>query len=366
MPRSSKSSGQRGSKTRGLRPWSKKRGERLLGHALGGLVGEAVFYLCLFLAGVFVLSLVLISRLAPEAAADVSAESVGGGLSAWVFGTLGVASISIGTGGLLYRLSRLGTSTEWRSAMVNRAGTLEIIGPSSDDVPKLPSVPQSTELSDSPGERLTYRLPAKKDRGVGLLGAATLAMIWNAVWFVLLAVSISGFWYGAPRWVLTGLLLPFAAIGIWVFRYLLAQLRQSAGVGPTIVEIDEHPLVPGQTYRIYVAQTGRLTLKRLNVHLLCEEESFYRQGTDVRVEKHVAFRELLFAEKNVRVDRRHPWEQQLSVALPQTAMHSFAGMHNAVRWSIVISGEARPWPSFCRSFPVIVHPQALPLRRSPR
>ena len=347
------------------RPWSKKRGKRLLGNTFAGIAGEVAFYAFLFLLGVFGLSLVLINELAPERVSNVPTEALQTDLSTWVMGILSVAAIITGGATLVYRLMRLGASSERRSAMASRAGSIEMIGPTSQDGPKLPSVPRGSSITESPGERLTYRLATEKTES-GIAGPATLALLWSSVWFVLLAVVVSGFWYGRPRWILAMLLIPFAMIGVWSFRFFLAQLRQHAGVGPTIVEISNHPLFPGKQYRLFVSQTGRLKLKRLTVQLTCEEETFYRQGTDVRVDRHEAIRQVLYKERNVSVDPKAPWEQQLELDLPANVMHSFVGTHNAIRWKIVIIGESRPWPSFCRSFPVVVHPPGLPPKRNPR
>ncbi len=295
------------------RPWSKKRGKRIAGVALRGVAGEAAFYVGLFLLGVFGLSLVLISQFAPERAPDVSPEALASDVGTWIFGILSLAAIGSGAGRLIFRLMTLGASNERRSAMKSRASSLEI-SPAADDssqLPRLPTVPRGRSMTDSPGERLRYRLAPKSAQSAELAGPATLALLWNAVWFVLLAVVISGFWYGRPRWILAGLLLPFAGIGWWSFRFFLMQLKQQAGVGQTIVEISDHPLVPGQQFQLFVSQTGRLRLKRIRVQLTCEEETFYRQGTDVRVERHEAFKQELHRQSNVRVDPQAPWEQQL-------------------------------------------------------
>ncbi|QDT13225.1 hypothetical protein [Stieleria marina] len=348
------------------RPWSKKRGKRFASTALRGVAGEVVFYTGLFLSGVFLLSLVLINRFAPDRVVSVSPQALSGSWNFWIFGVLSLAAIGSGVGGLIYRLSQLRTSSERRSAIAGRAEAIEIIGPNPDRLPKLPTVPRGQSLTDSPGERQTYRLAPERPHGSDIAGPAVLALLWNSVWFVLLAVVVSGFWFGRPRLVLMGLLFPFAGIGIWSFRSFVRQLRQTAGIGPTIVEISNHPLIPGQQYRLFVSQAGRLRLRKVSVCLTCEEETFYRQGTDVRVERHEAFTQEILTEGNVRVDPQAPWEQQLVIDLPPNAMHSFVGSHNAIRWKIVVSGEARPWPSFCQSFPVVVHPPGVPLKRSPR
>ena len=347
-----------------LRPWSKKRGGRTLGNALTGVAGEVAFYALLILLGVFGFSLVLINQFAPDSI-RVPSEALSTNLSSWIFGILSVASIITGGIGFVFRLIKVGASSERRSAFAERAGAIEMIGPTSDDIPSLPSVPRGRSLTDSPGERLTYRLPPEKSEG-GIAGPATLALLWNSVWFVLLAVVVSGFGHDRPRWILAGLLIPFAAIGYWSFRFFLSQLRQRTGVGPTIVEISNHPLFPGEQYGLFVSQMGRLSLKRLTVQLTCEEETFYRQGTDVRVETCEAFTQVLLKARDILVDPQAPWEQQLRLDLPENVMHSFVGTHNAIRWKIVVRGESQPWPSFCRSFPVVVHPPGSPPKRSPR
>lgn len=346
-------------------PWSKKRGKRILGNALTGVAGEVVFYALLFLIGVFGLSVVLLLKFAPDTVPQFPTDAFETDLSSWVFGVLSVAAIMTGGGGLVFRLMRIGASSERRSVLASRAGAIEMIAPSADDGFKLPNVPRGSTQTDSPGERLSYRLAAEAPKG-GLAGPATLALLWSTVWFVLLAVVVSGFGLGRPRWILAGLLVPFAMIGWWTFRFFLAQLRQHAGVGPTIVEISNHPLIPGEQYDLFVSQMGRLKLKRLTIQLTCEEETFYRQGTDVRVDRHEAFTQVLLKLRDVLVDPQDPWEQQLRLDLPSNVMHSFVGTHNAIRWRIVVIGESLPWPSFCRSFPVVVHPPGLPPKRSPR
>ena len=351
-------------------PWTKKRGQRQLTDPFAGVVGEAAFFAFLFLIGVFGLSLVLIHEFAPHRIAKAPTEHLQSDLSAWVFALVSIAAMVSGATGLLVRVMRESASHERRSVLAARAERLEtdaieLVSASGGDDERLPNVPSGTSLNDSPGERLRFRLPGQLP-DQGLAGTIVLSLLWNAAWFVLLAVVVDGFITGTPRWIVMMLLVPFGAIGVWSFRRLLSQLRQRAGVGPTIVEIDNHPLTAGGHYQLFISQLGRLRLKRLTVQLVCEEESFYRQGTDLRIERHEAYCEVLHKQSGVTVDPQAPWEQQFSFCLPDNAMHSFVAGHNAIRWRIVVRGESRPWPSFCRSFPVIVHPPDLPPKRSPR
>lgn len=355
-------------------PWSKKRGQRSLGNPYAGVAGEVAFSASAFLAGVFGLSLVLISHWAPQQVpAQVSTEALSTNLSSWVIGTVSLAAIVIGATRLGFRLIHLSASDEFRSVIATRAGAIEMMAPGHGghggdgeaDVAPLPNVPKGRAITESPGEHLAYRLPMVSGDS-GLIGPALLALFWNTAWIILLAVVVSGFWIGKPRWILTFLLVPFAFIGKWSFQFSLSQLRQRLGVGATVVEINEHPLQPGGSYDLFVSQAGRLRLKRLVIRLVCEEETFYRQGTDVRVERHEAFSQILCRERDVEVDPQAPWEQQLGLEIPENVMHSFAGTHNAIRWKIVVKGESRPWPSFCRNYPVVVHPPGLPPSRNPR
>lgn len=353
------------------RPWSKKRGNRLLSGTLPGIVAEVAFFAFLFLIGVFLLSLIVIEQLAPEQAARVPTEALETDLSLWVFGILSLVAIATGGTGLWVRIGGQQSSDERRSMLAERVAQIEsetiqrLRSSPADSKASMPSVPVGAYLTDSPGERLRYRLAAELPADM-LAGAALLALLWNSVWFVLLAVVVAGWLEGRPRPIVTAALIPFGWVGYWSFKRFLTQLRQRIGIGATIVEISDHPLRPDQLYFLYVCQTGRCQLKHLSVALVCQEESFYRQGTDLRIERSEAYRQVLCQGREIVVDSETPWEQQLEFRLPENAMHSFVAAHNAIRWKLVVQGETRPWPSFCRSFPVIVHPPELPPKRSPR
>lgn len=354
------------------RPWTKKRGSRLLGGAFSGAIGEAMFLAGLFLLGVFALALALFQRYGrarfavpgglPEGLLVIEMST--SLLGFWIIVVIATALILIGGVGLAYRLLRIGTSDERRNVFASRAAA---IGPTGGDITQLPAVPGGRGATESPGLHQTYRLANDgTDLARGVIAVAALALLWNATWFVLLAVVVSGFLHGRPRWVLGFLLIPFAGIGWWALRYFFDALKRSAGVGATIVEINDHPLQPGGCYTLFVRQAGRLKLRRLRVALVCDEQSTYRQGTDLQVDSHRVLEQIIHTERDLTIDPHRPWLQELQFSLPQQAMHSFQSANNAVCWKITVSGDARPWPSFCRSFPVIVHPPVGPPRRHPR
>lgn len=385
------------------RPWSKKLGRRLRTGPFRGVLGELAFYLSLIFVGVFLLTLVLVAHLMvprigielPEKARVVlDSDLARGGDHHWgrfIVAIISVATIGSGVFGLGYRLMHLGFSQERISAQKGRLSrwnssvqddeekdaseepereqaseSFASDSESAEEFPRLPSVPRGPALDESPGERLRYRLASVATGRWSVFGLASLALMWNSVCVVLLAVAISGWWYDRPRPVLAMLLVPFAGVALWALKAFLKQVRQIAGVGSTVVEISDHPLQPGGKYQLFVLQMGRMRLRSLQVKLVCEEESFFRQGTDVRSEQHVALCEELLSESPVRVDPQAPWEQQLEFELPANVMHSFSATNNSVRWRLVVSGESRPWPSFCRSFPLVVHPPLMVPPNSPR
>ncbi|MCM2374325.1 hypothetical protein [Aporhodopirellula aestuarii] len=378
------------------RPWSKKLGRRLRTGPFRGVLGELAFYLGLIFAGVFILTLVLVAHwMVPRIGIDLPEEARvvldsdlarGGGhhWGRWIVAIISVAAIGSGAFGLGYRLMHLGFSQERISAQKGRLSRWNAPAPPgksdgdagemsqeeeskpSGEYPSLPAVPQGLALDESLGERLQYRLASVSTGRRAVLGSASLALLWNSVCVVLLAVAISGWWYGRPRPVLAMLLVPFTGVAVWALKSFLRQVRQIAGVGPTVVEISEHPLEPGGKYELFILQMGRMRLRTLRVNLVCEEESFFRQGTDVRSDQYVALSKELLVEGPVRVDPQTPWEQQLEFELPTNVMHSFCATNNSVRWRLIVSGEARPWPSFCRSFPLVVHPPLMVPPNSPR
>lgn len=337
-------------------PWSKKRGGRLAARVFSGVVGEVLFFVVLFLVGLFGVALTLAAEILRRTEREIPAAMVQTEMAAWIFLIAAIVLMITGVGGVTYRIMRIGASDERRAALAKRRGGLDLGGPQNQPARELPNVPQGNDLSDSPGIRLAYRLPSHGSPMASVAAAALLALLWCGTWVVLAAVAVSGFWWRTPRPMLTFLLLPLGAIGVWTARYFLRQLRESAGVGATIVEISGNPLAPGKPYRLYVAQYGKLKLRRLRVQLVCEEEAIFRQGTDVRVDRHVVCETTIFADKSVLVDPGTPWEQEFDMIVPHSAMHSFQSPHNAVSWKILVAGESRPWPSFCRSFPVVVHP----------
>ncbi|MEN6497771.1 MAG: hypothetical protein ABFD16_26025 [Thermoguttaceae bacterium] len=274
----------------------------------------------------------------------------------WLTFIVPICFILIGGGGLIYTALNWGASAERRAALVKRAAELPAFDPGDRGKSEFPNVPDSAKITDSPGTMLAFRLPVAIDSIWGLLASLFAAVLWNSVVavFVLWAVNAH---QGKPDWFLVAFVIPFALIGIGLIAYFFRRLLLATAIGPTLVEISDHPLYPGQRYELFIQQAGRLRLKSLQVLLVCEEEATYRHGTDARTEARRVYEQPLLAEASCEVQHGGPFEAQCEVEVPAGAMHSFKADHNEVNWKILVKGNVSGWPDYERSFPIIVHPR---------
>jgi hypothetical protein len=145
-------------------------------------------------------------------------------------------------------------------------------------------------------------------------------------------------------------------VGIAGIVVFLRGLVLATAMGTTQVEISAHPLRPGGTYDVHLAQGGSGLFTSLDVTLELEEQATFRQGTDTRTEKIVVWRQPVQSWRGLQLAPGQRFEGRTVVSLPPTVMHSFASEHNYVRWSIVVRGVPARWPAFTRVFPVVVFP----------
>ncbi len=231
-------------------------------------------------------------------------------------------------------------------------------------IPNTLTSPIRSEITSSPGTRLAYRLPLTQSPGWTLFGLLAACVAWNGAVSVFVVMAVRSFLAGTPDWLMTLFIVPFLAVGVALVVVFARLLRQTAGIGPTLVEISDHPLLPGNRYRLFLSQSGNLTLKSIEVSLICEEEAVFRQGTNARTESREVFRQSLYSGGGAIIRPGEPLEAECDLPIPAEAMHSFRASHNQVQWKLIVRGEIVGWHGFQRSFPVVVRP--LPRRRSRR
>jgi hypothetical protein len=153
--------------------------------------------------------------------------------------------------------------------------------------------------------------------------------------------------------VLAIALLPvgLGAIGVF-FRRLMA----ATAVGPTRVEISDHPVEPGGRYGVFLSHSGWRAMTDLRVSFVCQEVATFRQGTNTRTETREVYRQELFHRQPVEHPKGAPFEAEIELNLSRGIMHSFAAEHNEIHWTLVVEGRPEGRPDYKRAFPVVVRP----------
>jgi len=270
------------------------------------------------------------------------------------------ALVTFGGSGLLRALVRWGASEERRAAAGGLVGTLAPLTASPREDPGHPTVPACDDHVNSPGTVLAYRLPIDSPEGWTLIGFGMFAALWNAVLVVLginAGIDLLG---GRTDWLLLGLLVPFAVVGVAGIVVFARRLVIATAIGTTQVEIGGQPLRPGTAFDVLLAQGGTGTLESLALTLEAEEQATFRLGTDTRTERLIVCRQPVAAWQSVQLSPGTRFEARVTATIPATAMHSLITEHNAVRWMLAVRGTPSRWPAFVRTFPVVVFPADRP------
>ncbi len=282
----------------------------------------------------------------------------------YVIASLPVILIFIGGGGLVYFFFHWGRTAEHRAAIRQRLRAManaraNRLGVDRESLPVFPNVPSYSDVTNSPGTRLRYRLPIESSPAWTLLGSAVICVIWNAaVVFMIWGASGAELPDGLLRFGVYAAYALFLGLGVFLTVIFFRQLLITTGIGPTFVEISDYPLHPGKECNLFLSQSGSLTVNALTASLVCVERARYRQGTNLRTEEYEVIRLEIFRRLNFSVLSGIPFEGECVVAVPPGAMHSFKSENNEVNWSLVVEGDVAGWPNFKRSFPIIVYPTA--------
>ncbi|MEI8211298.1 MAG: hypothetical protein WCI02_04065 [Planctomycetota bacterium] len=335
-----------------FRLYGKKRGGRMSGWWFIGSLGEALFFAGFFLLGVFLSTTLIAWQLMSP-----STQLIRIGYGFWLFLGVCLSFVVIGTVGFWYRVLKVVTSDEHREVLTHRGIVPEpMIRKTKSILP--PTVPELGLYTDSPGARLAFRLPSQIPENGALLAMGVFAMAWNAMIAVFLVIAVENMLRSRIPYYLLLALIPGVYVAVRSAQLFFRSFVRTLGIGSTTVEIEDLPLVPGSDYGVEVVQYGRLVIKKITVRLVCEEESTYHFGTDVRTERETVFSQVIATHGRDRIDWGYPLRLECRCTVPRDAMHSFQSMHNAIHWKIIVDGEANRWPSYSRSFPVVVYPQS--------
>lgn len=280
----------------------------------------------------------------------------------WVIFLVLISLIVIGGIGLIYTLLLMGTSVERRSAMANRAKTLELLR-EARPASTYPSIPNDANLTNSPGVRLAFRLPIEVSPGWWLLATFIFSLLWSGMAAVFFVAALGNHLTGKPDWLLTIVSLPAIGIALMAISQFLREVSNTTRVGPTGLEISNHPLYPGREYKVFVTQAGRMKVKKLQIALVCEEAATFLQGTDVRSETKRVVEEEVAIANNFEIKPGMPFEADYQLRVPEGSMHSFKSEHNAIHWKLVVQISAEGHSRLSRSFPIVVYPAEVEMAR---
>lgn len=334
-----------------LRLWGKKKGGRMSGWWFVGSLGEALFFAFVFLIGILCLTTTVGWQFVYP-----NTQSIKIGSGFWLLTTVSTAFVVLGAVGFWYRVLKVATSDEHREVIAKHG----IVPRPRQKPPKVshpPTIPLLEPFVDSPGAKLAYRLPCEWSGTATMIATGLFAMCWNAMITVFVVYAAIALFRGQIPYRLILILIPGIYIGFRAARHFFRSYIQAIGIGSTTIEIEDLPLVPGENYKLLLVQYGRLVIKKMSIRLVCEEESTYHFGTDVRTERQVVRQHSIMNQGRTRIDWGRPLEIECEVQIPSDAMHSFQSLHNAIHWKIIVEGEANRWPSYCRSFPVVVYPR---------
>ncbi len=335
-----------------FRLWEKKRGHRRTGSKLWGGLGEVSFYAALFLAGSILLAVVVTFQVL-HSTPDAGYFTDWG---FWLRVLILVVILLIGAAGVFSSVLRVSASQERRTAISQKAAENGLLRDGLPSAGEFPNVPLDADITNSPGVALAYRLPVARSPVKGFLLMSLFCAVLAGFGAVLVVLAVESHLEGKPNWTLTVFAALFAVVGAWAALFFLRQLLMHTGIGPTSVEISDHPLRPGRSYRVFVTQAGRLNVESLELWLVCEEEATYQQGTDIRTESREVFRQLVFREEEFRIEPAQPFEYECDARIPDNVMHSFQSTNNSVHWNLAVNGHVNGWPAFRRTFSVVVYP----------
>jgi len=210
-----------------------------------------------------------------------------------------------------------------------------------DHDPPIAAMLAVPEVPTGPGVVLDHRLE-RTDMTPGCqFGCAVLAaLFWNGILSIFLWRLIAD-WnrMGGFKWFNVAFLVPFVLVGIVLILAVLGSALKwlvSSLIGPIDVEVSTHPLVPGGSSRIHVAQRGLVALKRVELQLICTEAATYLAGTSTSTATKEVVRHPIGAPDE---NPTGGLPLELDFTVPADAMHSFEAPNNKINWTLRVTAR---------------------------
>ena len=239
------------------------------------------------------------------------------------------------------------------------AGTRAKADAKATDADEPDDMPTVWHAETHPGKVFSHQLErAGIAPGVQCGCAVVGAVFWNGIVGFFVYELIERFNGGAAvQWSEALFLIPFILVGLLLIgAVILAGLNWFVAqlVGRVDVELSDHPLVPGATLRIHVAQAGLFSLGRVVVFLVCSEEVTYVAGTSTSTAKKDVDQHSISDPEQNPDGGGLPLTTEFTV--PADAMHSFEAPNNEINWTIRVTGRVLGLLPFSSEYSVTVSP----------
>jgi hypothetical protein len=331
----------------------KKKGLRQSGSKRWAIAVEVAFSTALLLLGLVALAVVIVIQIRRSSAEQWY-------FSPWIFVVSLVvvgAFVAIGIARMLAVLWKVGASAERRGAIVSRARDVELLNQLTSESQQFPTIPLEYQFALPRGDRLRFRLASYGSTRWTLLTVGSASAFSAMIATALIVLVIDTALRGAPDWIGAVLAAALTLATIWLLVQFVKRLLAQTAVGPTDLEISDMPLSAGQSYTVFLSQPARVRLRLLEVALECEEQSTFRQGTDIRTESLVVYSQLLFRKRGLEPEENQIFQTAINVSIPDQAMHSFRSKNNSIHWRLRLTATVTGWAPIERRFPIVVVPQ---------
>lgn len=204
--------------------------------------------------------------------------------------------------------------------------------------------------------------PARQNSAFGCGCLWLITLLWNGFlinWLSVLSLPAPG-----PVSIGFGLFaIPFVLIGLFL---LGVSIMATVGVigkrlklGPIRMQVSKPELRPGETFSLSVAQPfkGGVEVAGTTIRLLLRESATYQRGTDTTTVTHDHVIESV-DHPGRRFERGQIFQDERSLTIPATAMHSFAARRNKLQWFITVKLQLKGWPDVVEEFELRVLPLA--------
>lgn len=282
----------------------------------------------------------------------------------WYFLAFPLCLIVIGLTGLFWAVQPVSLSEERKAVYAQRRfffpTTSSKMESSGSNTHHFPTVPDSGSINDSPGTTLTFRLPIVRQKPLRLFVLTCFTAAWNVLSWSLLLWSLyqtQGLWSNFFLSMTFGIL--FCGFGLFLFIWMLHHFLIAFGIGPTILEISDHPVYPGRRYRLLLMQVGAFRYRRCELRIVCEEVARFRQGTDTMTSRKEVYSQTLFLREDFETSRDEILRKELFLRLPIGAMHSCVTEHNEIVWKIVLHAQLIGWSDLYGECPIILNPPTI-------